>query len=141
MRFWDTSAIIPMLVAEAVTRAVETIYRADPEQVVWWGTPVECMSALARLERDGALAAADVAAARARLDALASAWHEVQPTETVRRAAIRLLRVHPLRAADSLQIGAAWTAAEGRPETLGIVTFDARLRDAAEREGFAVTPG
>jgi uncharacterized protein len=140
VRFWDTSAIVPMLVEEAATRQVEAVYRADSDQVVWWGTAVECVSALARLEREGALDVAGVAQARVRLDALASGWHEVEPTDAVRRTALRLLRVHALRAADALQVAAAWVAAEGRPETLGMVTFDALLRDASEREGFAVEP-
>lgn len=140
MRFWDTSALVPLLVEEPATRAAEAAHRADPEQIVWWATPVECLSALARLEREGALRATDVVASRRRLDALAATWHEVQPAEPVRRTALRMLRVHPLRAADALQLAAAWTAAEGRPETLTIVTHDARLQEAAAREGFATEP-
>jgi hypothetical protein len=60
----------------------------------------------------------------------------------VRQLGIRLLRVHPLRAADAIQLAAATVAAEERPSTLGLVTLDARLGVAAEREGFlVVTPG
>jgi len=32
--------------------------------VVWWGTPVEVFSALARAERDGAIGASDIDLAR-----------------------------------------------------------------------------
>jgi hypothetical protein len=53
--------------------------------------------ALARLERSGAA----VQQARDRLDVLATAWAEAEPTEPLRRTAVRLLRVHPLRAADA----------------------------------------
>ena len=74
----------------------------------------------------------------ARLTKLAKAWVEVQPSSSVRRVAIRLLRVHPLRAADALQLGAALVAAEDHPETLPFVTLDDRLADAATREGFEV---
>lgn len=141
MRFWDTSAIVPLLVDEDATSRAEEAHADDPEVIVWWATAVECTSALARLERDGALVRSEVTQARRRLDALAAGWHEVQPTDPVRRTAIRLLQVHPLRAADALQIAAAWAVSEGRPDTLAIVTFDVRLRDAGDREGFAIVPG
>jgi uncharacterized protein len=49
-----------------------------------------------------------VARALARLRALADAWDVVQPAEGVREAAARFLRVHPLRAADALQLAAAF---------------------------------
>jgi hypothetical protein len=73
-----------------------------------------------------------------RLDALSMAWREVQPVGRVRQVATRLLRVHPLRAGDALQLGAAIVASEDQPATLPIVTLDDRLAQAAEREGFMV---
>jgi hypothetical protein len=48
------------------------------------------------------------------------------------------LRVHPLRAADALQLAAAFIAAERRPSSLELVTLDDRLAVAARKEGFAV---
>jgi predicted nucleic acid-binding protein len=73
-----------------------------------------------------------------RLGALARAWREVQPVMAVRETAIRLLRVHPLRSADALQLASAIVAAEGHPATLPLVTLDGRLAQAAEREGFVI---
>jgi predicted nucleic acid-binding protein len=136
VKFWDTSAVVPLLVDEDRTDLAIDKARQDPEFAVWWGTAVECASALARLEREGA-PADRVAAAFARLDALAEAWTEVEPSDEVRQTARRLLRVHPLRAADALQLAAAWIAAERRPPTLEVVTFDDRVRLAALKEGFA----
>jgi predicted nucleic acid-binding protein len=78
------------------------------------------------------------ATALERLDALKNAWHEIQPLESIRRTARRLLRVHELRAADSLQLAAALAAAEGRPDALELVSLDDRLVEAARREGFRV---
>jgi predicted nucleic acid-binding protein len=49
--------------------------------------------------------------------------------------------VHPLRAADALQLAAAVVAAEGIPASLSIVTLDERLAAAARREGFVVHDG
>ncbi len=108
--------------------------------LVWWGTPVECSSALARREREGALRAPEVAGALTRLRALTDSWEEVLPSEPVRGLAQRLLRVHDLRASDSLQLAAALTAAEREPGTLEFVSLDERLNGAAEREGLWITP-
>jgi predicted nucleic acid-binding protein len=127
-----------MLAAEPSTPSVQAHYVHDPEVVVCWGSPIECASAIARLERDGALAPAAASESFSRLDALAPSWMEVEPSDEVRETARRFLRVHPLRAADALQLAAAFVAAERRPPTLGFVTLDERLRSAASKEGFLV---
>jgi uncharacterized protein len=84
---------------------------AENPRIVWWATEGECASAIARLERD---ALDDAAATQAfdRLKRLAHAWHEVDPSDPVREAAVRFLRVHPLCAADALQVVAAFIPAE-----------------------------
>jgi hypothetical protein len=138
MRFWDASAIVPLLVTERWTRRVQALAARDPAMLVWWGTAMECASAVARLERDGALGEQAVVLAFTRLGQLAAGWHEVDPSDAVREAAVRFLRVHPLRAADSLQLAAAFVAAERRPASLDVVTLDDRLRAAARKEGFAM---
>ena len=138
MRFWDSSAVVPLLVVESSSAAVLREYEVDPEVVAWWATEAECVSALARLEREGSLTAPSMAEGLRRLAGLARAWREVQPVSIVRQTAIRLLRVHPLRTADAFRLGAAIVAAEGHPATLQLVTLDERLAQAAEREGFAV---
>ena len=138
MRFWDSSALVPLLAEEPKTGPARALYLNDPDVAVWWATPVECASAIARLDRDGALPAASVAESFRRLDALSPSWIAVEPGEEIRETARRLLRVHPLRAADALQLAAAFTAAERRPPTLTVVTLDDRLRETAVREGFVV---
>jgi uncharacterized protein len=142
MRFWDSSAIVPLLVEETSSDGARAAYAADPDVVVWWGTEVECASALARVEREGRITPAAVGEALRRMERLAAAWREVQPVAPVRRTALRLLRVHALRAPDALQLGAALVAAESHPRTLPFVTLDDRLALAADREGFEViAPG
>jgi hypothetical protein len=138
MRFWDASAIVPLLVAEAQTRQVQALAADDPVMLVWWATAVECASALARLARDGMLDETAETQAFDRLRQVASGWHEVDPGDQVREAAVRFLRVHPLRAADALQLAAAFVLAERRPSTLELVTLDDRLAVAARKEGFVV---
>jgi len=137
--FWDSSAVVPLLVGEAGTAAREAQIRADPVMLVWWGTPVECASALQRLAREGGLTAAGVRASEVRLRLLEDHWVEVEPTAAVRRQAERLLRLHPLRAAGALQLAAALVACHHEPTTLVFQTADTRLADAARREGFTVS--
>ncbi|HEY3719589.1 MAG TPA: hypothetical protein VGL41_05550 [Roseiarcus sp.] len=136
MKFWDASAIVPLLVAEAATRSLQALARRDSDMLVWWGSQVECVSALARLEHAASLDAKGAGLAFDRLKLLADGWHEIEPSEIVRENAVRFLRVHPLRAADALQLAAAFLAAERRPSTLEMVTLDERLADAARKEGF-----
>lgn len=138
MNFWDASAVVPLLSAEPATPVVREIFRHDTDMLVWWGTPIECVSAISRREREGFLPAELAREALERLGALGASWIEVEPGEQVRSIAQRLLRVHPLRAADALQLAAALVAAEGRPESLSLLSLDERLAEAARREGFSV---
>ncbi len=138
MRYWDTSAILPLIVDEPARERLLELYQEDPQIVAWWATSVEITSAVARREREGTISAEDAAAALNAAKRLAAAWHEVVPSDAIRRTAERLLRVHALRAADSLQLSAALIAANHDPGTLEMVCFDSRLTAAARREGFAV---
>lgn len=138
MRFWDASAIIPLLADEPTREGLLAVLEDDPQIVAWWGTSVEITSALARREREKLISAAEIEAALITLRALADGWHEILPSDAVRRTAERLLRAHPLRAADSLQLAAALIAADHDPTTLDLVCLDTRLNLAARREGFKV---
>lgn len=139
MRFWESSALVPLLATESSTSEVEPLAQEDPEMVVWWGTEVECISAIARTERAG-LPGEKIAGSVQLLRLLSSRWREIAPTTTLRESAKRLLRSHPLRAGDALQIAAALMLADGDPSSVEIVTLDDRLRDAASREGFVLLP-
>lgn len=137
MRFWDSSAITPLLVEETDSVLREKQLREDTDMLVWYGTLAELESALNRRKREGALKKEGEKAARRRLDLLESSWLEVQPTVTVRERALRLLRVHPLRAADAFQLAAALVATSEQPRGHVFYTNDVRLNDAAAAEGFA----
>jgi predicted nucleic acid-binding protein len=138
MRFWDSSALLPLLVPEARSEQLAQLVRDDPAVAVSWATPAECVAALARLEREGRLSDAGWGVARERLRAVARGWTEVPPVERVRSQAMRMLRLHPLRAADALQLAAAVVLADFEPGALPFVTLDAQLAGAASREGFEV---
>ena len=138
MRFWDSSALVPLLVTEATSDLRRTQYDADPWAVVWFETLVEIESSLVRRQRDGQLPADVEHAARKRLTEITKQWTEVIPTDEVRARAIRLLRVHQLRAADAFQLAAALIFCREQPQHLPFLTADQRLRDAASLEGFPV---
>ena len=138
MRFWDSSAIVPLLVEEPSRERAARLAEGDPLIVVWWATVVECAAAIARRERDGSLRPAEAQAALEDLRDYAEEWQEVLPSEQLRSVARRLLRMHNLHAGDALQLAAGIIAAEGNPGSLDFVCLDDRLALAAEREGFRV---
>ena len=109
MKFWDASAVIPLFLEEPETPRMLEIARLDGGMVAWWGTVVECRSAVARLRRETILTTSQEDQAIRLLAVLAEAWTEVLPGEAMRNMAGRLLLSHPLHAADALQLAAALT--------------------------------
>ena len=140
MKFWDASALIPLCLHDRQSKVLKRLAQEDEAIVAWWGASVECLSALARLRREEVLSEIAVEQASVVLRALQGVWTEVEPTNMVREQAGRVLRLHPLRAADALQLAAALVWCQGDPIRHGFVCLDQRLRDAASREGFTVLP-
>jgi len=138
VNFWDTSAVVPLLVREADTGAREAQLKELSGVITWWATRLECVSALCRREREGLLSVAALKAAFLRLESLDAQWMVVSPSEVILPRAERLLRVHSLRAADAMQLAAALLAT--REETQGscFFTADKKLAVAATKEGFTV---
>lgn len=136
MKFWDSSALLPLLVDEPTGEQMRRLLAEDNNILAWWSSRVEMASAIARRERENLLTAAQADAAFAALQRLAQSWEEITPSDPIRNTAQRLLRNHPLRAADSLQLAAAIVASGNEPATLEFVCLDERLCAAARREGF-----
>jgi uncharacterized protein len=110
--------------------------------VVWCLARLEIQSAIERLRREAALPNEALAASGRRLVRLAGRWTEVDALFQARDRAERLLRIHPLRAADALQLAAALIAVDEQPRARQFITLDDDLFAAAEREGFdAIRPG
>lgn len=137
MIFWDSSALTPLLLTEVDSDLREAQLRGDPVVLVWYGTLAELESALCRQKCEGSLGREDESKARVRLDMLRESWIEVQPTVAVRDRALRLLRTHPLRAADAFQLAASLVVCQEKTRGFTFLTGDRRLRDAAEAEGFS----
>ena len=133
--FWDTSALVPLCVRQSTTANAIALYKTHGA-VVWWTTPVEIASALARLVRMKRINATDCAKARKLADVLSDSWSVIQPTDVVRAKALRLVDQHDLRAADSLQLAASLEWCEDVPKGRLFLTADERLREAALQVGF-----
>jgi predicted nucleic acid-binding protein len=123
-----------------VSREADRWLGEDDDVVVWVLTGVEVVSVLRRLVREGELAEPAARRAEQLADELLARTHAVTDVERVKTVAVRLLRVHALRAADALQLAAALVWADGAPAGLVVHTLDRRLGTAAEREGFEVRP-
>jgi predicted nucleic acid-binding protein len=140
MKFWDASAIIPLCLEEPRTPVLRNIVEQDGAVAAWWATPIECFSAFARLRREGIMTRTGEDQARQVLMQLAAQWTEIQPSREIRDRAGRLLLLHPLRAADSLQLAAALTWATDHATEQHFVCLDERLGEAAQHEGFTLLP-
>ncbi len=138
MMFWDASAIIPLCVAEKHSRAVKRLLMNDPLMAVWWGTPLECFSAFARLIRQGEI---DRELDYLRpLNELMKIWTEIKPGHDLRDIAFRIIATHQLKSADSLQLASAFIWSGKKPMGNNFVCLDKKLRAAAQKEGFKILP-
>jgi hypothetical protein len=138
MKFWDSSAIVPLILFEAESSWARRLLKSDPHGLVWCLSTVEVRSALARRSREGTLTGEAYGIACKRTERLFGGLSQVLGFEPVRARAVRLLDLHPLRAADSLQLAAALIVAKDQPKDLPFVTLDQRLAEAARKEGFPV---
>ncbi len=140
MRFWDTSGIVPLLLEQEASASLRRLLEEDPEMAAWWGTPVECASAVARVRREELITVAEEARTLELLWLLREAWLEILPSAELREESMRLLRMHPLKGADALQLAAALLWAGSPPRGGVLVTLDERLALAARLEGLRVLP-
>jgi predicted nucleic acid-binding protein len=140
VRFWDSSALVPLIVRQTSSPRSDEWFGADDQIAIWTLTPVEIVSAVRRLRREGSMTDRAARDAEVRIDELTRASHVVIDVEAVKTGARRLLRLHPLRAADALQLAAALEWAAGAPTGRVLHTLDDRLGRAAQTEGFEVIP-
>lgn len=138
MRYWDASALVPLIIREPSTPQVSGWHDQDPRIVTWVWSRVEVASAIERRARHGALSGAYRLQALRQFEALAAGWAEVGKHREVRGLAMDLLGRHPLRAADAGQLAAAMMVRQDLSGSIGFVSLDRRLAEAARREGFLV---
>jgi predicted nucleic acid-binding protein len=133
--FWDASALVPLCVRQGNSHSVGALYDRY-ELVVWWATPVEMASALARLVRTRDISSSERAKAAQVAMALADEWSVIEPSNALRANAARLVEQYELRAADALQLAAALEWCEQAPFGDVFLTADQKLREAAILSGF-----
>jgi uncharacterized protein len=138
MRYWDSSALAPLLVDEPRSAEMSRLFQHDPDVVTWGWSRVELAGTIERLTRTGTLSRSGRRDALDRFAALALSWNEVIDLAAVRSRAVTLLGRHALRAADAGHLGAALLAADDDPSTFEFVCLDRRLAEAAEGEGLRV---
>src|SRR5947209_269171 len=142
-RFWDTSAIVPLLIEETHSRSARALSRADSRKIVWQFTETEAVSALTKHARgEHPMTEDELDGALERLDVLATRWTVVQALDSealddMRASARALMRRHPLVSGDALQLAAALDYFDP-PKGYGFVVVDGTLARAAAAEGFNV---
>jgi predicted nucleic acid-binding protein len=93
-------------VRQSITPHAISLYQTY-DVVVWWATPVEIASALARLMRMQQLDSREWSKATGLARNLSRFWSVIQPSENLRTTSMQLVDRYDLRAADSLQLAAA----------------------------------
>ena len=126
--FWDASALVSLCVRQSTTPHAISLY-GTYDVVVWWATPVEIASALARLQRMKELDSLDWAKATNVAKKLSRLWSVIQTSERVRATSIELVDRFDLRAADSVQLGATLEWCEYAPQDRVFLMADQKLRD------------
>lgn len=104
--------------------------------VVWWATPVEIASALARLLRMKQISSAENVQSQMLAQKLADMWSVIQPSDVLQSSAVQLLTRYELQASDSLQLAAALAWCQNVPLGRVFLSADSRLRQAASACGF-----
>ena len=138
MKFWDSSAIVPLLVVQERSKDVQQLLKEDRLMVVCAIAVFECYGALTRLLREGFLVRDSFSMAVLKLDKLIAAWKTVELGGALTEEVKRVLRVYPLRTADSIQLASAIISCEKQPSTGEFVCLDDKLAGCAEKEGFEV---
>ena len=134
--YWDTSAIISVLFKDDHSEQAHPLAAQEGVHLISSLGYAEACAVLARIRREGALADILVKAAFEVLETgpwrrlhLSPAWEDLR----------ELSGKWPLRGADLWHLATAKRARTELPE-LALLTFDDRLKIAAEGEGLGILP-
>jgi predicted nucleic acid-binding protein len=143
MRFWDSSALVPLLIREPSSESMRSLLHKDRKVIASFITAVEVSSAVWRRLHNGKLDAAEYAAAEEQFATLSNNWWVEDELRRIIDLALDLLRRYPLRAGDAIQLASAIDVVHQRRKKLSFlpfVTLDGDLASAARAEGFPVLP-
>lgn len=136
--FWDSSAVVPLLIHDAFTIRSRNLLRMYPKVVSWWNMPLEVHGALARLFREKRIAREARDTALAYLQQFGLRCKEIQPVDRVREMAGEFLDRFQIRSADALQLAAAMIWCREKPRNRPFICYDTELIAAARQCGFDV---
>jgi hypothetical protein len=137
MRYFDASALVKRYVREEGTTRVRRLLASDVSATSRFSA-VEIASALGRRAREGAFSEADRDGAITALEADLTSMLVVELTKEIAMRAQALVRRHPLRAGDAVQLASCLYIQGELGEKTSFIGFDNRLTDAARREGLVV---
>ena len=134
MRYFDASALVKRYVRETGSVKVRRLLASDTPATSRL-SEIEVAAALERRSREGSFSAAerDRALTAFAIDLRAIVVVELTPEISAR--ARTLLRRHPLRAGDAIQLASCLYLQEQLKEPVALVGFDDRLTGAARLEG------
>ena len=138
MRYWDASALVPLIVGEPTSEKMRGLLVEDDRIATWVWSYTEIASAVERRARHRMISQEQRLSVLQRLLLLADSWDEVTDVLAVRSRANSLVARHPLRAADAGQLGAALLLQEQVAAPLRFVCLDRNLSITASREGLHV---
>ena len=131
--YWDASAVVSLLEDHPKRRDVSARLRYERTHLLSSLTLAEALATVTRRTREGRLTPAAAREMRSRLDG--DPWRPVT-IHPDRDVIGRLAREHRLRGADLWHLATVATLAQSIPE-LRLLTYDERLRSAAEAMGLA----
>lgn len=109
----------PSLIPEESFNDLRAMWESAVLGAVWWGTPVECVSAVDRRNHGRSISQADSRRALAKLAELRSAWQQVEPSNHIRDEAAAALA--SAGAASGPRISSEWTLGSPRPHARAVV--------------------
>jgi predicted nucleic acid-binding protein len=130
--FCDTSALIKLLIDEPESDQMQQASSNAEAIAVCRITWAEAMAAMARRQREDPMSGDDIDLARGRLT---QNWNDltiVEVSQSLVETAGRFADGFALRGYDSVQLAAAHELRKSTEQTLTFVSFDRRLRQAAQ---------
>ena len=134
MLFLDASALVKRYVEEDGSDSVIEAM-AGQSVAISRLSATEVVSAICRRCREGDMRVEQRETALRSIDSERPDFHVVELTEEVTTRAAALLRRHPLRASDSLQLAACLLLADELGKPTSLLAFDEQLVSAAQAEG------
>jgi uncharacterized protein len=133
--YLDTSAVVPLLIAEPGSARAASLWDGADRVVSVWLVYPETRAALAQAERLGRLTARQLRDAVTAFDSLFEAIDLVEVDDTLARRAGELAQVRQLRGYDAVHLAAADRV---RDPNVVVVAGDGALLEAATAEGMTV---